>query len=143
MLGDMIRTASLSTLLLCGGGAANAADLDYGPDASYGRYEDENYQRQPVHRTRSVDQAYAKLQSHGFHDIVVERTDVPYSFAACKRGKRYHIHIDERGELEELNSVGACGQYADDYNGAPRNYSSRYSDEEWRKRTYWRARNNY
>ncbi len=141
MLGAMVRTASLTALILCGGGVANAADFGNGPDTSYENYDEERDRVRPVRRGNSVDHAYNKLQSHGFYNIVVERTDIPYSFRACKRGKRYHVHIDENGELEELNSLGACQQYADEYDGGPR-YSGN-PDEQWRRSIYRRARHYY
>ncbi len=140
---DLLRAASASAVLI-GGTSAMAADLDYPPDAAYENNGGSGYEgdyRRPVRHRGSVTHAYRKLEKHGFYNIVVERTDLPYSFRACKRDKRYHIHMDENGELEELNPLGACQQYADEYDGGPR-YSGG-GDEQWRRSVYRRARHYY
>lgn len=144
---QLLGAAGTGALIL-GGTPAVAADLDYPSDAAYeenggyrhnGDYRDNGDYRRPVHRTNGVDHAYRKLEKHGFYEITVERASAPYSFNACKRGKRYHVHIGYDGELEELNSLGACHQYAyDGYDERPR-YYSRYH-ENWRNRVYRRAR---
>lgn len=143
---QLVRAAAAGAVLLTGGMAANAADLDYPPDAAYeengyrhnGDYREDGGHIQPVHDRSGVDHAYRKLRKHGFYEIALERSSIPYSFSACKRGKRYHIHIDYNGELEELNSLGACHQYSNGYDDQPRYYSRHH--EKWRNRVYRRAR---
>ncbi len=60
-------------------------------------------------RVHSADAARDTLARRGFYDIRDERTDsLPYSFIACKRGARYHIHVSWYGELEQVDEVGQC-----------------------------------
>ena len=56
----------------------------------------------------SVYEAEQTLYQHGYSDIRLERASLPYSFNACKRGVRYHIHVDYYGDLVEVDAMGAC-----------------------------------
>ncbi len=47
-----------------------------------------------IEKTHSVGAARAKLYRHGYHDVQIERATLPYSFTACKRGTRYHVHVN-------------------------------------------------
>jgi hypothetical protein len=56
----------------------------------------------------SVREAELTLYRQGYHDVEVERASLPYSFNACKRGVRYHIHVDYYGDLVQVDRVGRC-----------------------------------
>ena len=48
-------------------------------------------------------EARDKLSALGYYDIRTERiSSLPYSFTGCKRGTRYHIHVDYYGELTQV-----------------------------------------
>ena len=64
-----------------------------------------------VQNVHSLDDAREKLYRHGYNNIHIERASVPYSFVACKRGVRYHIHINYEGDFEQVDPIGACGGY--------------------------------
>jgi hypothetical protein len=80
-----------------------------------------------VQRVHSLGQAEQTLHRLGYYDVIVERSSLPYSFHACKRGLRYHIHIDYYGTLVQVDRIGSCREYADrrDYYGR-RSYYDRY-----------------
>jgi hypothetical protein len=87
-----------------------------------------------VQLAHSVDEAEERLQRRGYYDIRLERASLPYSFSACKRGVRYHIHINYYGDLVQVDSVGSCDgygydrrRYYDGYDGRYR-YRPRYDD---------------
>lgn len=95
----------------------------------------------------TVDDAYGKLHRHGYYDIRVQRASEPYSFIACKRGQRYHIHINYYGDFEQVDQVGYCGGYArsyddDDYRPRRRSYYG-HDDDAPRYWGYRRARGYY
>lgn len=101
--------ASAFVLALTSAGVAHAADLDYDNLKYY-----EGQAR--VYKAHSVDDAYGKLHRHGYNDIRVQRASEPYSFIACKRGQRYHIHLNYYGDFEQVDQVGYCGdRYARGY----------------------------
>ena len=57
-------------------------------------------------------EARDKLSALGYYDIRTERiSSLPYSFTGCKRGTRYHIHVDYYGELTQVDEVGGCQRY--------------------------------
>lgn len=66
-----------------------------------------------VQHVHSLGEAEDSLYGLGYYDVRVERATVPYSFNACKRGIRYHIHIDYYGTLVQVDRLGSCGDYAD------------------------------
>ncbi len=70
----------------------------------------------------SVYEAEQTLYQHGYSDIRVERASLPYSFNACKRGVRYHIHVDYYGDLVEVDAMGPCYGYG---NGNGSEYEDR------------------
>lgn len=87
-----------------------------------------------VQKVHSVDAAEHTLHRRGYYDIRLERPTLPYSFNACKRGVRYHIHMNYYGDLTQVDAIGRChgngyGYYArrsyDDYYGR-RPYYERY-----------------
>ena len=88
-----------------------------------------------LQRVHSVYEAEQTLYRRGFYDVRLERASLPYSFNACKRGTRYHIHVNYYGELVEVDEVGSCRRYDDDqtYYGH-RPYHDRYRD--YRRRDY-------
>ena len=51
-----------------------------------------------VQRVHSVYEAEETLERRGYYDVRLERASLPYSFNACKRGVRYHIHVNWYGE---------------------------------------------
>jgi hypothetical protein len=54
---------------------------------------------------------------------------LPYSFNACKRGVRYHIHVNWYGDLVQVDELGSCG-------GDDRYYRGRSYDDEYRRGRY-------
>lgn len=74
---------------------------------------------QPAH---SLGQAEAKLYRRGYYDVQIERESLPYSFSACKRGVRYHIHIDDYGDFVDVNERGPCRGRYDGYDPRPNAY---------------------
>ena len=64
-----------------------------------------------VVRVHSFYEAKHKLRDLGYYAIQTERSTPPYSFVACKRGQRYHIHIDYYGDLVQVDEAGACHDY--------------------------------
>ena len=75
-----------------------------------------------VHKVHSLHEAKHSLRDLGYYDIEVERASLPYSFRACKRGVRYHIHVNYYGDLVQVDELGRCRGYDDDEYG----YRSRY-----------------
>lgn len=81
---------------------------------------------QPAH---SVYAAERTLYRRGYYDVQLERASLPYSFTACKRDVRYHIHVDYYGDLVQVDPIGRCGA----------GYRDRYGDEDdYRGRRYYR-----
>ena len=62
-----------------------------------------------VQRVHSLDEAEDTLHRRGYYDVRVERASLPYSFNACKRGVRYHIHVNWYGDLVQVDEIGSCG----------------------------------
>lgn len=85
-----------------------------------------------VEKVHSLREAKHTLHGLGYYDVRVERASLPYSFTACKRGARYHIHVDYYGDLVQVDEVGACREYDngdDDYGYRNRRYRyPRYDD---------------
>ena len=67
-----------------------------------------------LHKVHSLHEAKHSLRDLGYYDIEVERASLPYSFRACKRGVRYHIHVNYYGDLVQVDELGRCGGYDDD-----------------------------
>ena len=88
-----------------------------------------------LQRVHSLDEAEETLYRRGFYDVRVERASLPYSFNACKRGVRYHIHVNYYGDLVQVDEVGPCRRSYDEgaYYGR-RPYYDRYRD--YRRRDY-------
>lgn len=86
-----------------------------------------------IHRAHSAGDAEAKLHRHGYYDIHIERTTLPYSSNACKRGTRYHIHVNYYGDFTQVDAVGPCGRerYEEGYG------RDRYYDRYRPRRGYW------
>jgi hypothetical protein len=73
--------------------------------------------RQPgtlIHKVHSLHQAKHTLRDLGYYDIEVERASLPYSFRACKRGVRFHIHVNYYGDLVQVDELGRCREYGDE-----------------------------
>ena len=70
-------------------------------------------ERATVQRVHSLDEAEEALYRRGFYDIRGERASLPYSFNACKRGVRYHIHVNYYGDLVQVDEVGPCRRFDD------------------------------
>lgn len=108
----------LGLLLLgvSGANAAGVADMTRGiPD------------RRPaslIEKVHSLRTAKQNLYGLGYYDVRVERATLPYSFTACKRGTRYHIHVDYYGDLVQVDEFGACSAYDDE--GNDYDYGRRY-----------------
>lgn len=75
-------------------------------------------------------EAKAKLYDLGYYSIRTERARRPYSFNACKRDVRYHIHINWYGDLVQVDAVGPC----DDDGYRARYYDGRSSYDGYRIR---------
>lgn len=79
----------------------------------------------------SLYEAEDTLRGLGYYDVRVERATLPYSFNACKRGVRYHIHVNWYGDLVQVDELGSCGDSG---------YRSRYDDRDgsyrYRRRDY-------
>lgn len=87
-----------------------------------------------VQRVHSLGKAEQSLYDLGYYDVRVERATLPYSFHACKRGMRYHIHIDYYGTLVQVDRIGSCGDYADSPNYSGRR--SHYNGYRYRRDNY-------
>ena len=89
--------------------------------------------KQMVVKIHSVYQAEATLYRRGYYDVRLERPTLPYSFNACKRGVRYHVHVDYYGDLVQVDPIGQCYEraYGPRYD-EPRPYYERY-----RRRPYY------
>ena len=78
-------------------------------------------------QAHSAYEARDVLRNHGFYDIQDQRTDsLPYSFIACKRGARYHIHVNYYGELEQVDEVGRCQDRESQYEYRRPHHSQHY-----------------
>jgi hypothetical protein len=91
-------------------------------------------ERKLVQKVHSVYQAEATLHRRGYYDVRLERPTLPYSFSACKRGVRYHIHVDYYGDLTQVDAQGPCNGYVDGYNGRRAYYARPYHDDRYRYR---------
>ena len=88
---------------------------------------DEQQQGTLLHKVHSLSEARHSLHDRGYYDIEVERASLPYSFRACKRGVRYHIHVNYYGDLVQVDELGRCHEYGDDdYNYRARSRYFRY-----------------
>lgn len=106
-------------LSVLGASAANAADIRAAV------FTDQSHTL--LHKVHSLPQAEHKLRRLGYYDIDVERASQPYSFRACKRGVRYHIHVDYYGDLVQVDELGRCHAYDDDgYDDRRRSRYPRY-----------------
>ncbi len=94
-----------------------------------------------VQKTHSAGEAERTLWARGYYDIVLERATLPYSFTACKRGERYHIHVDYYGDLRQVDPIGYCGRRYSAYDRYERYYARpQYERRVWR---YQRWRDDY
>jgi hypothetical protein len=85
-----------------------------------------------VERVHSFYEAKHKLRDLGYYAIQTERSTPPYSFVACKRGQRYHIHVDYYGDLVQVDEAGSCHDYrARYYEPRPQQYEGRYRDNRY------------
>ena len=80
-----------------------------------------------VQRVHSVYEAEETLHRRGYYDIRLERATLPYSFNACKRGVRYHVHVNYYGDLVGVDELGPCSR--DEYDGRGR-YYDRHRDRQ-------------
>jgi hypothetical protein len=76
----------------------------------------------------SLYEAEDTLYGLGYYDVRVERASLPYSFNACKRGIRYHIHVNWYGDLVQVDEIGTCGEdgYRRSYDEGRRYYDGNY-----------------
>jgi hypothetical protein len=72
-------------------------------------------------------EAKETLYGLGYYDVHVERASLPYSFNACKRGVRYHIHMNWYGDLVQVDELGPCGD------GGYRAYDEGYRSYRYRR----------
>ena len=125
---NSLCSASGVALMLFGASGADAASLGVPKPTSDAATI--------VQRVHSVYEAEETLYRRGYYDVRVERTSVPYSFNACKRGIRYHIHVDYYGDLVQLDALGPCDR--DDYR--PYYDRRRYYDRSYDDRYRYRER---
>jgi hypothetical protein len=94
----------------------------------------------------SVYEAEQTLYQQGYSDIRVERASLPYSFIACKRGVRYHIHVDYYGDLVQVDPMGSCygngNGYGSEYENGAR-YDDRYRYRDYGGRVPYDSRYRY
>lgn len=137
-----IRVAGALALVLATAGAANAAGINIDRNIISGAAG-----LGIVQKVHSLDEAEYKLQRHGYYEIVVERSSLPYSFRACKRGQRYHIHLNYYGDFEQVDQIGYCGGYGSRYDNdddyGRRRYYGRRSYDGGQRWQYRRARDYY
>src|SRR5262244_4456751 len=123
---SMLRTTLCSgaalALVLCASEASAAGLKVPNPASNSGAV---------VQKVHTVYEAEETLQRRGYYDVRLERASLPYSFNACKRGVRYHIHVDYYGDLVEVDAMGAC--YGSG-NGYGNGYGSEYEDRGGRYR---------
>jgi hypothetical protein len=93
-------------------------------------------------KVHSVYQAEATLHRRGYYDVRLERPTLPYSFSACKRGVRYHIHVDYYGDLTQVDPHGPCNAYRHGEYGRD-SYYERPPYERYRERYDYRYRRGY
>jgi hypothetical protein len=93
-----------------------------------------------VLRLHSVDEAEDSLHRRGYYDVRLERSNLPYSFNACKRGTRYHIHVNYYGDLVQVDPVGPCGANGYGHYDRRPNYDDEYNE---RSRGSYRYRPRY
>jgi hypothetical protein len=96
-----------------------------------------------VQKVHSVYEAEATLHRRGYYDVRLERPTLPYSFSACKRGVRYHIHVDYYGDLTQVDAQGSCNGYGYGYDGGRRPYYERPYYDRYRERYGYRDRHGY
>jgi hypothetical protein len=87
-----------------------------------------------VLRVHSVYEAEETLQRRGYYDVRLERESLPYSFNACKRGVRYHIHVNYYGDLVQVDPVGPCASNGYGYYGRRSDYDRYYDRYRYRPR---------
>ena len=80
-----------------------------------------------VQRVHSVYEAEETLERRGYYDVRLERASLPYSFNACKRGVRYHIHVNWYGDLVQVDPIGPCGGNGNGYYGRRPYYEDGYN----------------
>ncbi len=84
-----------------------------------------------VQQVHSPYEAKHTLSDLGYYDIRLERSSLPYSFNACKRGVRFHVHVDYYGDLVQVDEIGPCREYSE---GGSRYYGPRaYFDNRYRR----------
>ena len=84
-----------------------------------------------VQKVHSLYEARDKLGRLGYYNIHTERASVPYSFIACKRGVRYHIHVNYYGDFQQVDPVGACRSHG---------YGDGYGRSDYQERPYYAPR---
>lgn len=111
--------SAVAALALLGVSGSSAAAIGLPTASSDGRTV--------IQRVHSVYEAEETLHRRGYYDIRLERATLPYSFNACKRGVRYHVHVDYYGDLVGVDELGPCSR--DEYDGRGR-YYDRYRDRQ-------------
>jgi len=89
-----------------------------------------------VSRVHSVDDAEDSLHRRGYYDVRLERSSLPYSFNACKRGTRYHIHVNYYGDLVQVDPIGRCGDNGYGYYDHRPTYNDGYYGRSYERYRY-------
>ena len=95
-----------------------------------------------ITKVHSLDEAQDNLSNRGFYNIRVERATLPYSFVACKRGTRYHLHVNYYGQVEQTDEIGPCREYGnndDDGDYRPRQTNRHHFGNRYGYNRYWRS----
>src|SRR5215471_1018880 len=118
---SMLRTTLCSgaalALVLCASEASAAGLKVPNPASNSGAV---------VQKVHTVYEAEETLQRRGYYDVRLERASLPYSFNACKRGVRYHIHVDYYGDLVQVDPIGRCDDNGNGYYGRRPYYGGGY-----------------
>jgi len=104
-------------MLYCAFGLAQVLCTSGAGAASFGPPNPAGDTATVVLRVHSVYEAEETLQRRGYYDVHLERASEPYSFNACKRGVRYHIHVNYYGDLVQVDPIGPCGDNGYGYYG--------------------------
>ena len=113
-------TASSLAILLVGASGASAAGV-----ADMASGVPDHRPSTLIQNVHSLYEAKNTLHGLGYYDVRVERASLPYSFNACKRGARYHIHVNYYGDLVQVDKVGYCSGYEYNDNGDDYGYRHR------------------
>ena len=127
MLRATLCGGSALALVLCAPGASAAGLKVPNPASKSGLI---------VQKVHTVYEAEETLQRRGYYDVRLERASLPYSFNACKRGVRYHIHVNYYGDFVQVDPLGPCGDNGYGYYGRRPYYDGGYNGRNYDRYRY-------